>query len=66
MNNGRLIFVLEIPPSFQSDLLAGRQASLQLNVDATAMAQAGNGAVYIQTIIAQELAKFQSRPRGER
>jgi len=60
MNDGRLIFVLEIPPSFQSDLLAGRQASLQLNVDATAMAQAGNGAVYIQSIIAQELANFQA------
>src|SRR5215472_17254354 len=40
MNNGRLIFVLEIPPKFQSDLLTGRQTSLQLNVDATAMAQA--------------------------
>ena len=58
MNSGRLIFVLEIPPSFQSDLLAGRQTSLQLNVDATAMAQAGNGAVYIESIIAQELANF--------
>jgi ABC-2 type transport system permease protein len=64
MNDGRLIFVLEIPPEFQSDLLAGRQASLQLNVDATAMAQAGNGAVYIQTIIAQELAKFQAGREG--
>jgi len=41
MNEGRLIFVLEIPPSFQTNLLAGRQTSLQLNVDATAMAQAG-------------------------
>jgi ABC-2 type transport system permease protein len=58
MNNERFIFVLDIPPSFESDLLAGRQASLQLNVDATAMAQAGNGAVYIQTIISQEVAKF--------
>jgi ABC-2 type transport system permease protein len=58
MNDGRLIFVLEIPPSFQSDLLAGRQPSLQLNVDATAMAQAGNGAVYIKTIIAQEIINF--------
>ena len=58
MNNGRLIFVLEIPPKFQSDLLTGRQTSLQLNVDATAMAQAGNGALYIQTIIAQEIANF--------
>jgi ABC-2 type transport system permease protein len=64
MNDGRLIFVLEIPPDFQSDLLAGRQASLQLNVDATAMAQAGNGAVFIQTTIAQELAKFQTGREG--
>jgi ABC-2 type transport system permease protein len=60
MNDERMIFVLEIPPLFQSDLLAGRQASLQLNVDATAMAQAGNGAVYIQSIIAQEIANFQA------
>jgi ABC-2 type transport system permease protein len=60
MNNGRLIFVLEIPPDFQSNLLAGRRTSLQLNVDATAMAQAGNGALYIQTIIAQEIANFQA------
>jgi ABC-2 type transport system permease protein len=60
MNDGRLIFVLEIPPSFQTDLLSGRQTSLQLNVDATAMAQAGNGAVYIQTIIAQEIANFRA------
>jgi ABC-2 type transport system permease protein len=60
MNEGRLIFVLEIPPSFQTNLLAGRQTSLQLNVDATAMAQAGNGAVYIQSIIAQELANFEA------
>ena len=58
MNDGRLIFVLEIPPSFQSKVLAGRQTSLQLNVDATAMAQAGNGAVYIKTIIAQEIINF--------
>jgi len=64
MNDGRLIFVLEIPANFQSNLLAGRQASLQLNVDATAMAQAGNGAVYVQTIIAQELATFQAGREG--
>jgi len=60
MNNGRLIFALEIPPRFQADLLAGREASLQLNVDATALAQAGNGAVYIKAIIAKEIANFQA------
>ena len=60
MNDNRLIFVLEIPPSFQADLLAARSPSLQLNVDATAMAQAGNGTVYIESIIAQEIANFQA------
>ncbi len=58
MNAGKMIFVLEIPPRFQEDLLAGRKVSLQLNVDATAMAPAGNGAIYIQTIIMQEIANF--------
>ena len=60
MNSGRLVFVLEIPPKFQADLQAGRPATLQLNIDATAMTQAGNGAVYIQQIIAQEIANRQS------
>jgi ABC-2 type transport system permease protein len=58
MNAGRMIFVLEIPARFQEDLLTGRQASLQLNVDATAMAPAGNGGIYIQTVIMQEVANF--------
>lgn len=60
MNSGRLVFVLEIPPRFQADLLAGRQTALQLNIDATAMTQAGNGAVYIQQIIAQEIANWRA------
>jgi ABC-2 type transport system permease protein len=64
MDAGRLVFVLEIPPRFQIDLLSGRQASLQLNVDATAMTQAGNGAVYIQNIIAQEVANFLAGREG--
>ena len=64
MDAGRLVFVLEIPPSFQTDLLSGRQTSLQLNVDATAMTQAGNGAIYIQNIIAQEVANFQTGREG--
>ena len=58
MNAGRMIFVLEIPARFEQDLLTGRTASLQLNIDATAMAPAGNGAVYIQTTIMQEVSNF--------
>ena len=58
MNAGKMIFVLEIPPRFQEDLLAGRKVSLQLNVDATAMAPAGNGGMYIQTVIMQEIMNY--------
>ena len=58
MNAGRMIFVFEIPARFEQDLVTGRKVSLQLNVDATAMAPAGNGAIYIQTIIMQEITNF--------
>lgn len=61
MDRGRFVFVIFIPPRFQADVTAGRQPRLQLNVDATAMTQAGNGAVYVQSIIAQELLKFTTR-----
>lgn len=58
MDSGRFVFVIEIPPHFQADVLAGRQASVQVNADATAITQAGNGAVYIQTIIMNETSAF--------
>ncbi|MCA1300597.1 ABC transporter permease [Stappia indica] len=61
MDNGRYVFVLSFPPSFEADVLAGRKPQVQLNVDATAMAQAGNGAVFLQQIIRAEVAKFVSR-----
>jgi ABC-2 type transport system permease protein len=58
MDTRRYTFVLDIPPDFQTDVVRGRRPALQLNVDATAMTQAGTGAVYIQNIIAQELTAF--------
>jgi ABC-2 type transport system permease protein len=64
MDHGRLVFVLEIPPRFQTDLLSGRRPSVQLNVDATAMTQAGNGAGYIQSIITEEVANFMAGRDG--
>ncbi|HUL09615.1 MAG TPA: ABC transporter permease [Candidatus Acidoferrum sp.] len=64
LDNGRFVFVLDIPPQFESDLLAGRHPALQLNVDATAMTQAGNGAVYIQNIVTAEALKFAQRHEG--
>lgn len=60
MEQGRLLFVIEIPPSFQSDLQSGRQAQIQVNVDATAMTQAGNGSAYIQNVITNEVTAFLS------
>lgn len=60
MNSGAFVFVLRFPPDFEADLLAGRKPEIQLNVDATAMAQAGNGTVFLQSIIQAETAKFLS------
>ncbi|MDD3447050.1 MAG: ABC transporter permease [Zavarzinia sp.] len=51
MDNGRYVFVIDIPPRFEADVLAGRQPELQINVDATAMTQAGNGLAYLRGIL---------------
>lgn len=61
MDSGRYVFVVEIPPRFESEALAGKKPSIQINVDATAMALAGNGAVYLQQIILRETAAFLTR-----
>ncbi|AMN38472.1 ABC transporter permease [Rhodoplanes sp. Z2-YC6860] len=61
MNNGRLTFTIDIPPNFERDLLGGRQPRLQVNVDATAMIQAGIGAGYMQLIVSTEINEFLAR-----
>ncbi|MGY3449376.1 ABC transporter permease [Bradyrhizobium sp. USDA 4353] len=61
MNSGRFTFVLDIPPNFQRDVLAGRKPSVQVNVDATAMIQAGIGSGYALEIINTEVAWFVAR-----
>ena len=63
MDAGLYTFVLDIPPDFQQDVLAGRQPALQLNVDATQMSQAFIGAGYIQSIVLGEVAEFTRRER---
>lgn len=62
MDAGRYTFVIDIPPRFQADLEAGRKPTVQLNVDATAMSQAGRGAGYIESIIAQEVGRLRGAP----
>ncbi len=61
MNAGKFTFVIDIPPNFQRDVLAGHQPGLQINVDATAMVQAGLGSGYAQQIINTEIAQFLSQ-----
>ncbi len=63
MDDGRFTFVLDIPPDFQSHVLAGKQPSIQLNVDATQMSQAFLGAGYIQNIALSEVAEFMTGDR---
>ena len=64
MNKGRFTFVIDIPPNFQRDVLGGRQPAIQLDVDATAMVQAGLGSGYAQQIITTEIDDFLSRAEG--
>src|SRR5664280_1452675 len=61
MNAGQYTFVVDIPPNFQRDVVGGHQPGLQVDVDATAMVQAGLGAGYSQQIITTEIANFLSQ-----
>jgi ABC-2 type transport system permease protein len=55
LDRGRFTFILGIPPRFEADLLARRPVEVAIEIDATAMAQAGNGSVDIQQIIRAEV-----------
>jgi ABC-2 type transport system permease protein len=63
-NTGIFTFIIDIPPNFQRDVLAARQPSIQANVDATAMVQAGLGSRYTEQIITAEVNDFVSRVEG--
>lgn len=64
LDAGRYTYVLDIPPGFQRDVLAGRSPALQLNIDATRMSQAFVGNGYIARMVADEVAEF-TRHRRE-
>ena len=61
MDLGRYMFVVTIPPNFERDLRSGRSPEIQLSIDATAMQQAGIGAGYIKSIVADRIASFMKR-----
>jgi ABC-2 type transport system permease protein len=64
MNAGRYTFVVDIPPHFERDVLAGHQPAIQLDVDASAMVQAGLGSGYAQQTITTEINNFLSGAEG--
>ncbi|WP_419204094.1 ABC transporter permease [Bordetella trematum] len=64
MDRGDYTFALNIPPNFQRDVLAGRPAEIQLNIDATRMSQAFTGSGYIQQMINDEVNAFVKRYRS--
>src|SRR5580698_3848507 len=64
MNKGQFTFVIDIPPEFERYILARRQPVIQVDVDATAMVQAGLGSGYAQQIITTEITDFLSRAEG--
>ena len=61
MNTGRYTFALNIPSSFQRDVLSGRSPEIQLSVDATQMQQAFTGSGHIQAIVIGEVTDFVQR-----
>ncbi|MEM8838068.1 MAG: ABC transporter permease [Pseudomonadota bacterium] len=60
LEQARFMFIVAIPPEFEADILRGRQPSLQINIDATAVEQASLGAGYIQNIVLDEVARSAS------
>jgi ABC-2 type transport system permease protein len=58
LDRGEVTFVIDVPPKFTADLLAGKQPAIQVLIDATAMSHAFLGSFYIQQIIQQEINRY--------
>ena len=65
LDQGQFTFVLDIPPDFEKDVLAGRQPDVQLNIDATRMSQAFTGGGYVQQIVQGQVAEYAARVRRQ-
>jgi len=63
LDKGEYTFVVNIPPYFQKDVMAGKQPSVQLNIDATRMSQAFTGNMIVNQIINGEVNEFLERAR---
>ncbi|HOW88588.1 MAG TPA: ABC transporter permease [Candidatus Omnitrophota bacterium] len=65
MDKGLFMFVVAIPPRFEEDLRFGHNPEIQINIDATAMQQAGIGTNYIKNIISKRISNFLKRTDEE-
>lgn len=61
LDRARYTFILDIPPHFESDVLAGHHPTVQVNIDATAAMQAGIGSGYVQQIILSAIRRHALR-----
>ena len=61
MDQDRFMFVVSIPPRFEQEVRQGRQPTVQIDIDATAVTQAALGNSYIQSIVTTEVNHFVNR-----
>lgn len=61
IDKGRYTFVVVIPPNFEKDIRLGMRPEIQLNIDATAVVLAANGAAYIQEMLMRRVSEFAGR-----
>ncbi|MDE1999796.1 MAG: ABC transporter permease [Burkholderiales bacterium] len=54
MDQGHYLFIVDIPEHFEADVQAQRPTTVQLHVDATAMAQAQLGIAYLTEMVLRE------------
>jgi ABC-2 type transport system permease protein len=58
LNAGRYTFVVDLPPRLEADARAGKAPVIQVNVDATAVAQAFAGVSYLRQIVREETTRL--------
>ena len=61
MDRSRFTFVIVIPPDFEADIRRGRRPEIQLNIDATAVMLAANGASYIREMLLKAVSDYAQR-----
>jgi ABC-2 type transport system permease protein len=58
MDRGEFTFIINIPPGFQKEVLAGRRPVIRVDIDATATGHAKLGTNYLRYIIAGETKRY--------